>query len=75
MLLVADRGNARLHIFTMDGKAHQFRRGHQSAMSLGERKGVFVIPDLGARVTRSTGTTTSSSILGDDSRVSGARLA
>ncbi len=51
MLLVADRGNARLQYFTLDGKHASFVGGTNLPCHFSERKGVFVIPDLGARVT------------------------
>ena len=51
LLLVADRGNARLQYFTLDGKHVSFVGGTNLPCHFSERKGVFVIPDLGARVT------------------------
>jgi hypothetical protein len=50
-LLVADRGNARLQYFTLDGKHVSFVSGTNLPCHFSERQGVFVIPDLGARVT------------------------
>jgi len=51
LLLVADRGNARLQYFTLDGKHVRFVEGTNLPCHFSERKGVMVIPDLGARVT------------------------
>ncbi len=51
LLLVADRANARLQYFTLDGKHVSFVSGTNLPCHFSERKGVFVIPDLGARVT------------------------
>ncbi|HTQ56500.1 MAG TPA: hypothetical protein VMI94_18665 [Bryobacteraceae bacterium] len=50
-LLVADRANARLQYFTLDGKHDGFVGGVNLPCHFGERHGEFVIPDLGARVT------------------------
>jgi hypothetical protein len=51
LLLVADRANARLQYFTLDGKHVSFVGGTNQPCHFSERQGVFVIPDLGARVT------------------------
>ena len=51
LLLVADRGNNRLQYFTLDGKHVKLVSGTNLPCHFSERKGVFVIPDLGARVT------------------------
>ncbi len=51
LLLVADRSNARLQYFTLDGKQVSFVGGTNLPCHFSERNGVFVIPDLGARVT------------------------
>jgi len=51
MLLVADRASNRLQYFTLDGKHSSFVGGTNLPCHFSERKGVFVIPDLGARVT------------------------
>jgi hypothetical protein len=51
LLLVADRANARLQYFTLDGKHVSFVSGTNLPCHFSERRGVFVIPDLGARVT------------------------
>lgn len=50
MLLVADRGNNRLQYFTLDGKHVKFVGGVNMPCHFNERKGVFVMPDLAARV-------------------------
>src|ERR1700689_2083220 len=47
LLLVADRANARLQYFTLDGKHVSFVGGTNPPFHFSERKGVFVIPDLG----------------------------
>ena len=51
LLLVADRANARLQYFTLDGKHAGFVGGVNLPCHFSERHGEFVIPDLGARVT------------------------
>jgi hypothetical protein len=51
ILTVADRSNKRIQTFTLDGKHIAFIEGVSSPCHFNERKGVFVIPDLDARVT------------------------
>ncbi|HBY61045.1 MAG TPA: hypothetical protein DEH78_14575 [Solibacterales bacterium] len=52
LLLVADRTNKRLQYFTLDGKHVRFAEGVVNLpCHFSERKGVYVIPDLAARVT------------------------
>jgi sugar lactone lactonase YvrE len=51
LVLVADRTNKRLQYFTLDGKHHSFAGGVNLPCHFDERKGVLLIPDLGARVT------------------------
>lgn len=51
MLLVADRRNARLQYFTLDGKHSSFVGGVVYPCHFHERKGVLVVPELDARVT------------------------
>jgi hypothetical protein len=51
LLLVADRRNARLQYFTLDGKHHSFVTGVVYPCHFHERKGVLLIPELAARVT------------------------
>jgi hypothetical protein len=51
ILLVADRSNNRLQQFSLDGKHLGFVTGVNLPCHFHERKGVFVIPDLAARVT------------------------
>ncbi|MDX2149322.1 MAG: hypothetical protein SFV54_01200 [Bryobacteraceae bacterium] len=52
LLLVADRSNKRLQYLTLDGKHVRFAEGVVNLpCHFSERKGVYVIPDLGARVT------------------------
>jgi hypothetical protein len=51
ILLVADRANNRLQTFSLDGKHLAFIDGTKLPCHFSERKGEFVIPDLGARVT------------------------
>jgi hypothetical protein len=51
LLFVADRANKRLQYLTLDGKHVRFEQGVNLPCNFHERKGVMVIPDLGARVT------------------------
>jgi hypothetical protein len=51
MLLVADRGNNRLQYLTLTGEHVKFVNGVNMPCHFSERKGVFVVPDLAARVT------------------------
>ena len=51
MLLIADRGNNRLQYFTLAGEHVKFVNGVNMPCHFSERKGVFVVPDLAARVT------------------------
>ncbi len=51
VLTVADRANKRLQNFTLGGKHIDFVTGVSSPCHFSERKGIFVIPDLDARVT------------------------
>jgi hypothetical protein len=51
LLLVADRRNARLQYFTLDGKHHSFVGGVVYPCHFHERKGLLVVPELDARVT------------------------
>jgi hypothetical protein len=67
LLLVADRANARLQYFTLDGKHVKFVDGTKMPCHFSERKGVFVIPDLGARVTLIDRNNEVIEHLGDDS--------
>jgi hypothetical protein len=67
LLLVADRANARLQYFTLDGKHVKFVEGTKLPCHFSERKGVFVIPDLGARVTLIDRNNEVIEHLGDDS--------
>ena len=67
LLLVADRGNARLQYFTLDGRHVSFVGGTNLPCHFSERKGVFVIPDLGARVTLMDRDNKVIEHLGDDS--------
>jgi hypothetical protein len=50
-LLVADRGNRRLQVFTLDGRHLRFIEGTNHPCHFDERNGVMLIPDLWARVT------------------------
>jgi len=67
MLLVADRTNKRLQNFTLDGKHHSFASGVNLPCHFHERKGLMVIPDLGARVTLIDRNNQVVTHLGDDS--------
>jgi hypothetical protein len=67
LLLVADRANARLQYFTLDGKHVKFVGGTNQPCHFSERKGVMVIPDLGARVTLIDKDNNVIEHLGDDS--------
>jgi len=67
LLLVADRANARLQYFTLDGKHHSFVGGVNLPCHFSERHGEFVIPDLGARVTLMDRENKVIAHLGDDS--------
>ncbi|MEO8126866.1 MAG: hypothetical protein ABJF23_25055 [Bryobacteraceae bacterium] len=51
VLTVADRSNKRIQNFTLDGKHIDFVNGVSSPCHFSERKGIFVISDLDARVT------------------------
>jgi hypothetical protein len=51
LLLVADRRNARLQYFTLDGKHHSFVGGVVYPCHFHERNGLLVVPELDARVT------------------------
>ena len=51
LLLVADRRNARLQYFTLDGRHHSFVDGVVYPCHFHERKGLLVVPELDARVT------------------------
>jgi len=66
-LLVADRANARLQYFSLDGKHVSFVGGVNLPCHFGERHGEFVIPDLGARVTLMDRNNQVIEHLGDDS--------
>ena len=50
-LMVADRGNKRLQVFTLGGEHVRFIEGTNYPCHFSERKGEVVIPDLWARVT------------------------
>jgi hypothetical protein len=50
-LLVADRGNRRLQVFTLGGEHVRFIEGTNYPCHFSERKGELVVPDLWARVT------------------------
>jgi len=50
-LLVADRGNRRLQVFTLDGKHVRFVEGTNHPCHFDRRGEVMVVPDLWARVT------------------------
>ena len=67
-LLVADRGNNRLQTFTLDGKHTGFIGGTNLPCHFHERKGEYVIPDLGARVTLMDRNNRVITHLGDDSQ-------
>ncbi len=67
ILLVADRGNARLQTFTLDGKHIAFIDGTKMPCHFSEHKGEYVIPDLGARVTLLDRKNQVITHLGDDS--------
>src|ERR1700691_3699654 len=67
LLLVADRANARLQYFTLDGKHDSFVGGVNLPCHFSERRGEFVIPDLGARVTLMDRENKVIANLGDDS--------
>ena len=67
LLLVADRANARLQYFTLEGKHVSFVSGTNLPCHFSERRGEFVIPDLGARVTLIDRENKVITHLGDDS--------
>ena len=67
VLLVADRTNNRLQTFSLDGKHLAFIGGTKLPCHFHERKGEFVIPDLGARVTLMDRHNQVITHLGDDS--------
>ena len=67
LLLVADRANARLQYFTLEGKHVSFVGGTNLPCHFSERHGEFVIPDLGARVTLMDRENQVITHLGDDS--------
>jgi hypothetical protein len=67
LLLVADRVNARLQYFTLDGRHHSFVGGMNLPCHFSERRGEFVIPDLGARVALMDRDNKVITHLGDDS--------
>ena len=67
LLLVADRANARLQYFTLDGKHASFVGGVNLPCHFSERRGEFVIPDLGAPVTLMDRENQVIAHLGDDS--------
>ena len=50
-LVVADRGNKRLQIFSLDGQHQAFVEGVTAPCHFYEHKGLMVVPDLFARVT------------------------
>ena len=50
-LMVADRGNRRLQVFSLDGSHLRYIDGTQHPCHFSEHKGVMVVPDLWARVT------------------------
>ncbi len=50
-LMVADRGNRRIQVFSLDGTHLRFIDGTQHPCHFSEHKGVMVVPDLWARVT------------------------
>jgi hypothetical protein len=50
-LMVADRGNRRIQVFSLDGTHLRFIEGTQHPCHFSEHKGVMVVPDLWARVT------------------------
>jgi hypothetical protein len=50
-LLVADRRNARLQYFTLDGKHQSFVEGVVYPCHFDEHKGLLLVPELAARVT------------------------
>jgi len=67
LILVADRANARLQYFTLEGKHVSFVGGTNLPCYFSERHGEFVIPDLGARVTLMDRENKVITHLGDDS--------
>ena len=67
LLLVADRAIARLQYFTLDGRHASFVGGVNLPCHFSERRGEFVIPDLGARVTLMDRDNKVIAHLGDDS--------
>ncbi len=67
LLLIADRGNARLQYLTLEGKHVSFVSGTKMPCHFSERHGEFVIPDLGARVTLMNRENQVITHLGDDS--------
>ena len=67
LILVADRANARLQYFTLEGKHVSFVGGTNLPCCFSERHGEFVIPDLGARVTLMDRENKVITHLGDDS--------
>jgi hypothetical protein len=68
ILTVADRGNARIQRFTLDGKHVDFINGTNMPCHFGYYKnGDTVVPDLGARVTLLDGSNKVIENLGDDS--------
>lgn len=66
-VLVADRANNRLQYFTLDGKHDGFAEGVNLPCHFDERKGLLLIPDLGARVTLMDRNNNVILHLGDDS--------
>lgn len=67
VLMVADRGNNRIQNFSLDGRHLGFVNGVNLPCHFWERKGVMVIPDLGARVTLMGRDNQVIAHLGDDS--------
>ena len=66
MLLVADRANARLHYFTLDGKPENVVTGFTTPCDFSEHKGLIVIPELNARVMLLDRKNQVAAILGED---------
>lgn len=67
VLVVADRSNARLQLFDLDGKHIAFSGGVNQPCHFHEHAGIVVVPDLGARVTLLDRQNKVITNLGDDS--------
>lgn len=68
VIVVADRANNRLQRFTLEGKHIDFVAGTTLPCHFHERKGLVVIPDLGAKVTLLDKNNQVVAHLGDDSQ-------